>query len=277
MQIAISTNLNLKYNWLQFTVLISLFICIHGYAMADVGNQVKEAELTDHEIEHIFNQGWWLLSGIHKDKSRLDEAIILYYRVLTAAPYHKDIYWKLSEITFKKAETINPPEDSIGLYEKSLNYARKSLNRAPDCFESHFWVGCSSARLAELYSVIRAAGVIDEAIDELNIAISIAPRHRLASSANAILAAIYTQLPWPMKDLEKAERFAKTATTKDPNLTLASLHLANVYAKKKEYQKAYQEIARCLSLRNPTYIWDAELYDWPAARTLKLEIEGKLE
>ena len=258
-------------------LMLSFGFYLSGLAAAAADNPHKPTELSGQEIEQIFDRGWWLLSGIHEDPSRLDEAIRLYQKVLTAAPDHKQVYWKLSEITFKKAETVTPLDDSIKMYQKSLSYARKAVTRCPDCFESHFWVGCSSARLAELYSVIRAAGIIDDAIDALELAISIDPQHRLATSANAILAAIYTQMPWPMRDLEKAEQYATVAVANDPNLTLASLHLAQVYARKKEYAKAYGEINRCLSLEQPTYIWDAELYDWPAARVLKSKIESELE
>ncbi len=258
-------------------LMLSFGFYLSGLTAAAADNPHQPTELSEQEIEQIFDRGWWLLSGIHEDPNRLDEAIRLYQKVLAAAPDNKQIYWKLAEITFKKAETVTPLDDSIKMYQKSLSYARKAVTRCQDCFESHFWVGCSSARLAELYSVIRAAGIIDDAIDELELAISIDPRHRLATSANAILAAIYTQMPWPMRDLEKAERYATVAVANDPNLTLASLHLAQVYARKKEYTKAYGEINRCLSLEQPTYIWDAELYDWPAARALKSKIESELE
>lgn len=258
-------------------LLISFFLGIHGLATADSDKPSNDTALSDQEIKQIFDRGWWLLSQIHEDKNGLDEAILLYNKVVTASPRHKDIYWKLSEITFKKAETVSPPENSIKLYEKSLGYARKAVDLNPDCVESHFWLGCSSARIAEMSGVIRAFGIIGESMDELKLAISIDPDHRLATTANAILAAIYTQMPWPMRALDKAEQFAITAVAKDPNHTLASFQLANVYAKQKEYQKAFQEITRCLSLQQPTYIWDAELYDWPAARKLQKEIEGEIE
>lgn len=84
-------------------------------------------------------------------------------------------------------------------------------------------------------------------------------------------------MPWPMRDLDKAEQFATAAVAKDPHHTLASLQLAKAYVKQREYQKALREITRCLSLTQPTYIWDAESYDWPAARKLKIEIEGEIE
>ena len=258
-------------------LLISLSYDVYGLAAADSDKSSNDTSLSNQEIEQIFDRGWWLLSQIHKDKNGLDEAILLYNKVLTAFPRHMDIYWKLSEITFKNAETVSSLKDSIKLYEKSLNYARKAVKLNPNCVESHFWVGCSSARLAEMLSVIRAASIIGESIHELQLAVSIDPDHRLATTSNAILAAIYSQMPWPRRDLDKAEKFATMAVTKDPNLTLASLHLANVYARQKKYRKALQEITRCLSIRKPTYIWDAELYDWPAAKKLKEEIEGEIK
>ena len=263
---------------LQLSVLlITYFVLFHGLAAAVSDEPNQGRNLDEQEIQQIFDRGWRAISQIHIDKNGLDEAILLYHKVLASYPRHKDIHWKLSEITFKKAETISTPEISIKLYEKSLDFAKTALDLNPHCFESHFWVGCCSARLADMYSTIRAAGIIGDSISELKRAIATDPDHRLASTAKAILAAIYLQMPWPMRDLAKAEEFARAAVSQNPNLTLASLHLANVYAKRKAYRKALQEITRCLSIEQPTYIWDAELYDWPAARKLKLAIESKIK
>ncbi|MDY6822864.1 MAG: hypothetical protein SWH68_03580 [Thermodesulfobacteriota bacterium] len=39
------------------------------------------------------------------------------------------------------------------------------------------------------------------------------------------------------------------------------------------WEKAIKELKRCINTENPTYIWDAELYDWPEARTILSEIK----
>ena len=93
--------------------------------------------------------------------------------------------------------------------------------------------------------------------------------------SNAVLAAIYLGMPWPMSDNKRAEKYAAEAAKKDPNLTLASVNLGKAYLSLKKYDKALAELNRCLSTKSPTYVWDAELYDWPGARKLLKEIENK--
>ena len=73
--------------------------------------------------------------------------------------------------------------------------------------------------------------------------------------------------------MHKAEEYALTAVSGDPNLTIASIKLANVYKQQKQYDKARGEALRCLSIEEPTYLWDAVLYNWPAARTILKELE----
>ena len=105
--------------------------------------------------------------------------------------------------------------------------------------------------------------------------IDLDPDHRFAVLAGAVLAAIYTESPWPLRNLDQALAYAKVAVAKDPKLTIASEKLAHVYFKKKQYDQAREAIHQCLSTEEPTYIWDAVLYDWPAAKKLLKEMENK--
>ena len=248
-----------------------LFFCaIPNPCLADMDGG---SPLTDQEIDTIYSRGWELLSRIHIDKSGLDKAIALYEKVLADAPDNRDIYWKLSEITFKKAEAVGNHERSLEIYKKALNYAKTARKAFPDSVEAHFWVGCCSARIAEIINSIRALPVINEAKDELKLTIELKPAHRFAVLAGAVLAAIYIDMPWPLKNLKQAEKYATEAVEKDPNLTLASLTLAKVFKKQKRYGDAREEASRCLAIGKPTYLWDAELYNWPDARRLLDEME----
>ena len=225
------------------------------------------------DIRKTYERGWYLLSQIHVDKSGPDEALRLYSGVLESAPDDRDIYWKLSEMTFKKAEAQGNDAENREIYERALAYAKTARDRDPDSVEAHFWVGCCSAKIAEIIGNVRASLIVNQAIRELELIIRLAPQHRFAVTGAVILAAIYTDSPWPLKNLRKAERYGLDAVGKDPNLTIASVKLAKVYAQQKKFDRAREEALRCLGTVEPTYIWDAVLYNWPEAESLLEEID----
>jgi len=260
----------------SYRFVLALFL-IYGIAFntstADSSGSTDSKSLPQEQVQDIYQRAWWLLSQIHKDMTVLDEAIDLYKKVAADDPGNYVVFWKLSEATFKKAEATKNEEKREELYEKALDYARQSLKLNPDSIEAHFWIGTSSAKLAEMVGTFSALGVINEAIKELKITLKMDPDHRFAVIAGAALAAIYSQAPWPIKDLEDAEMYAAEAVKKDPNLTLASSTLASVYLERDKLKEARLEAERCLSLGSPTYIWDAELYNWPWARRLLKKID----
>jgi tetratricopeptide (TPR) repeat protein len=232
------------------------------------------SQLSEQEIRSIYDKCWQLLTRIHIDKPGLDKAIELYEKVLAVAPHHRDIHWKLSESTFKKAEAMGNDAKSLVVYKKALNYAKIARKAYPDSIEAHFWVGCCSARIAEIIYGILALPIINEAKTELKLTIELNPDHRFAILAATILAQIYTDAPWPLSNLKKAEQYAKEAVRKDPNLAYASVTLARVFIKQKKKTRAREEAVRCLTILEPTYIWDAELYNRPDARRLLSEIDN---
>lgn len=229
--------------------------------------------LSEMEINQIYYQSWQMLSRIHIDETGLDAAIELYKKVLSLAPHDKDIHWKLSEAFFKKAEIMGNDEKSLEIYKIALGYAKEARESYPNAIEAHFWVGCCSIIIAEIINGVRALPMLNEAISELKYTIELDTDHRFAILARAILSAIYSETPWPLRNTKKAERFAMASIEKDPNLTFARVTLAKVYLQQKKYLNAHDEAIKCLSIVEPTYIWDAELYNWPEARRLIKEIE----
>ncbi len=205
----------------------------------------------------------------------MDEAIDLYEKALATSPRNADLHWMLAEITFKKAETIEDKKARRNMYERALEHANQALDLNPDSLEAQFWVCTSSAVVAEMVGTFGGMKLINRAVDNLVLAFEKDPARRYSILAGAILATIYTEAPWPMRDLDKAQRFGEEAVRRDNNLTLACIKLAKVYARQDDYEKARKEAVRCLSLKQPTYIWDAELYDWPSARRLLKKLEDR--
>ena len=251
----------------------SLFLFLYLIPAIGFAETERFSALSEMEINKIYDQSWHILSKIHIDETGLDTAIELYRKVLRLAPYDKNIHWKLSEATFKKAEIMRNDEKSLEIYKIALGYAKEAREAYPNSIEAHFWVGCCSVRIAEIINGVRALPMLSEAKSELKYTIELDTDHRFAILARAILSAIYSETPWPLRNTKKAERFAIESIDKDPNLTFARVTLAKVYLQQKKYLNAHDEAVKCLSIVEPTYIWDAELYNWPEARRLIKEIE----
>ena len=259
-----------KIKLIQLLVFVlTIFIAVPVYA--------KSPDVTsDKDVQEILEQGWQLLSVIHKDKTGLDKAIVLYKNALKKYPQSEELLsWKVAEMTFKKADEERDKEKREQLYQETLRYAQKALQQDPQSIGGHYWAGLAYIRLAELTGIFSAAGQANKAKKEFEKTISINPNHRFAVLSNAVLAAIYLGLPWPMNDNQKAGKYAEKAVKKDPNLTLASMNLGKAYLKLKKYDKARNELNRCLATKSPTYVWDAELYDWPEAKELLKEIKNE--
>lgn len=227
----------------------------------------------ENQMQEIFKQGWEYFSLMHIDLKNLDKALVLYKKGLSLDDNNPNLYWKLAEVTFKKADETKDLKIRKQLYQETLAYARKCLALVPKSPEGHYWVGTTNARLAEIAGIFSALGLVKEARKDLEKCIELAPQNRFSNLARVILTAIYTQSPWPLKDIKKANKLVKEAIARDPNLTLARNWLAKLYIKKKKYQKASTELQHCLNNKKPTYIWDAVLYDWPEAKKLLRQIK----
>jgi len=259
----------LALGFIPVIIMLAIFMAVPVFS--------KSPDTTDDkEIQGILDQGWQLLSIMHKDKTSLDKGIVLYKKALEGHPQYKELLsWKVAEMTFKKADEERDKDKREKLYKETLSYSEKAIQMDPLSSGGNYWAGLAYARLAELAGIFSAVGQVNRAKKELEKTISINPDHRFAVLSNAVLAAIYMGLPWPMNDDKKAEKYAAEAVKKDANLTLASVNLGKAYINLNKYDNGRDELNRCLSIKNPTYVWDAELYDWPLARKLLKEIENK--
>ncbi len=231
------------------------------------------AAAEDPRVKAAFDKGWALMGQMHKDLRHLDEAADVYRSVLAFDPQNADAWWKLSEVVFKKGEAQKDKKRKKELIQEALGYAEKSLALAPRKAEPHYWVAVSCAMLADMAGPLSAMSLVNRCKKELNTVITLDPKNRFAILAKAVLAAIYLDSPWPLRDLEKAEELARKAVAEDPNLTWASVTLGRTLAKRGKKEEAEKELKRCLATSSPTYVWDSVLYDWPSARKALKELQ----
>jgi len=223
----------------------------------------KQKQLNDY-----YQQAWKLLGQMHKDVSNLDKADAIYQKALALAPNSAKTYWKIAEISFKKAQVAKNETSAKKFYDQALENAIKAVGINPNSVGALYWRGTCEAKQAELAGIFKAMSLVKSAKNNLNKCIALEPNHRFSILARVILAVLYTEPPWPMRDLGEADKLTAKAVEMDPNLTLASVKRARVHIKNGDDNLAKKELQRCLNIKNPTYVWDTELYDWPEAKKL---------
>lgn len=247
-------------------VVAALFLGLPMVAHAGPGDD-------DPRVRAAFDRGWVLFGLMHKDAKNLDLAIAQYREVLTLYPDNADAMWKMSEAVFKKGQILKDWKRGREFFDQSLSWAEKAAAIAPKKPEPHYWIAVNMAVMAEINRTVKALGMVRRCKKELALVMELGPRHRFATLSKVVLASIYNDSPWPVRDLEKAETYAKQAVAEDPNMTYASLMLGKVFASLGKKELAKRELARCLSIARPTYVWDSVIYDWPDAGKALAELK----
>ncbi len=205
---------------------------------------------------------------MHIDLKNLDRAIALYEKAIDIAPENAEARWRLAEVIFKKSEETKDEQERENMVNRSLALAEQALELNPESVGGMYWAGVALARLADMSGIFSAMKQIKRSKAYLHQAIKTDPDHRLSVLSGVVLALIYSQSPWPLKDMDQATDLAHWAVKKDPDLTIASLSLAKVYLAEGNADLAAKMLGKCLATKDPTYVWDAILYDWPEAKTL---------
>ncbi|MBI5845455.1 MAG: hypothetical protein HZB23_12400 [Deltaproteobacteria bacterium] len=242
-----------------FFIVATLLFVLPGLAGASQADN-------DPKVKAAFDRGWYLFGQMHKDIKNLDLAIAQYREVLALYPDNADAMWKMSETVFKKGQILKDWKKGKPFFDQSLSWAEKAAAIAPQKPEPHYWIAVNMAVMAEINRTVKALGMIKRCKRELALVISLAPKNRFATLSKVVLASIYNDSPWPVRDLEKALCNAREAVAEDPNMTYASTMLGKVYASLGKTDLAKKELSRCLSIARPTYVWDSIIYDWPDAK-----------
>ncbi|MBU0996236.1 MAG: tetratricopeptide repeat protein [Proteobacteria bacterium] len=224
------------------------------------------ADEKNERISEIFEQGWALEGQMHLDLANLDKAEALYEEAVRMAPDNEEAKWRLGEIIFKKAEEEKDKARRIKMVERTVALAEESIAINPESVGGLYWAGTGYARLADMSGILSALKQVKLSKKYLHQAMETDENNRFAILSGVILAAIYSEAPWPLKDMDQALKLAKWAVEKDPNLTIASLRLGKIYVADGKKDMAKKELERCLAIKKPMYVWDAILYDWPGAK-----------
>ncbi|MGK5091290.1 hypothetical protein WDW89_04640 [Deltaproteobacteria bacterium TL4] len=240
--------------------------------MSEISVSLMNTSTHSQDLSQLLSKAAHLLEEAYQDESLLDQAYDLFQQALSLDSTNENALLGLADITFKRADAASDKEQRKAMYQQTMDYAKTLLKSNPDSLDGQYWIGCCSARIGQLLGNASALVWINDAKKKMETLIKNAPDSPWAIQGRVVLSSIYTRLPWPMKDLKKAEKLAYEATQLDPNLTYASEKLSVVYVEQKKKVEARKELERCLAIAKPTYRWDSEHYNWPAARRMLEEL-----
>ncbi|MBI9073891.1 MAG: hypothetical protein JEZ02_00675 [Desulfatibacillum sp.] len=244
-----------------------LLLCmVFGAAFGPVSGQANESVL--HEIQQAMTKGDDLFARFHEDTDNLARAGTIYQNVLEKNPNFVEAVWKLSEVQYLLGMFKKDLPAEKEYYEKCLELANRALAIDPASVPALFYSGCSQVSLAKMVGPLKALGLLKKGKAELLDVMDQGTASRFAPLAASVLSQVNTETPWPMRDLNEAESLSLQAVEWDPDLTMARVQLARVYLAKKEYAQAAKEAENCLATDKPTYMSDAVVWDWPAAREI---------
>ncbi|WP_028316224.1 hypothetical protein [Desulfatibacillum aliphaticivorans] len=253
---------------------LAALICLIAMALPCLAPAGFEPSLAL-DIQANMTKGAELLTIFHEDENNLYKAGAIYEKVLEKKPDFVEAVWKLAEVQYLSGMMVKGQPAEMEHYTKSLETAGKALDLDQSCVQARFYSGCAQVSLAEKASSFKALGLLKRGKADLFFVMDQGPNNRWAPLAAAVLSQVNEQAPWPLKDLDEAHRFAVKALEWDPNLTMSQLQLARVYFAKEDYEGAAREAQACLEIKQPTYIADAVVWDWPDARKILASIKER--
>ena len=241
-------------------VLLGCLIALPCIARADIYQEAAP------EIQAAMAKGDDLFGRFHEDRGNLARAGAIYENVLEKNPEFVEGIWKLAEVQYLSGMLVKDQPEEQEFYEQCLKTANRALGLDPACVPALFYSGCSRVSLAEKAGPLHAMGLLKKGKAHLAAVMALGAGNRFAPLAAAVLSQVNARTPWPMRNLDEAERLAKQALEWDTNLTMARTQLAKVYFAKKDYARAAREARKCLEVKKPAYMPDAVVWDWPGAR-----------
>ncbi len=249
------------------SVLLSL--CMAGSVLADKGEEQPE-------IRKAFEGADELFATIHEDLGNLGKAQAIYEKYQNMKPFQLEATWRLAEIQYFYGMLAKNKSTEKKYYKRSQDLSNAALVLDPNCVPALFYSGCSNSSLADMAGPIKAMGLLKRGKLDLGKAIEAGSEDRFAPLAASVLSQVNTETPWPIRNIKEAEKLSLQAVAWDSNLTMASIQLATVYFYQKQYPQAAKEARRCLSISQPTYLSDAVLWDWPAAKQIIADVEERV-
>lgn len=179
-----------------------------------------------------------------------DEAIGILEAARDANPDDYEVRWQLARFYYWKANTKSGARQAE-LGKKAWDEAEAAKKLEPGKVEGWYWAAASIGAYSQGAGIMNAVqeGLADEFKKNANKAIAIDGAHDHGGPYRA-LGRFYTNLPWPLQDLEAAEKNLKKALDADDDFAINLYYLADVYKEDGDEDKA-KEYATKAAAQDP--------------------------
>lgn len=140
-------------------------------------------------------------------------------------------------------------KDKEKMYEKARNYAEQAIKIDPQNGRAWYIAGASIGRLAQYKGIVQSLFMLGDFDRYIGKAIEILDDTLYKSFALLAMGMRYRDVPWPLRDYNKAESYMKEALKYTPNYPNIYLELGYLYLKmnKKDLAKEmFQKVVNSL-------------------------------
>ncbi|HCF60815.1 MAG TPA: hypothetical protein DFS52_22790 [Myxococcales bacterium] len=156
-------------------------------------------------------------------------------RALRASPDDPELLWRAARWHAWRAQSATDREQGKREGRLAWRYGERALELAPDSIPVRYWAALSVGAYGQSIGALSALrqGIEGKFRSNLNYVIEREPTYD-SGSALVALGRYYFEMPWPKRDMRKAERYLELALKVNPDNLRAKLYLAEVLAAKGE-------------------------------------------
>jgi len=213
----------------------------------------------------------------HLTAERFQGAIAMYEKALAAQPDDYEALWKLAKICQIYGQSLPSQEKKkkIALWEKGLAYGKRAIAINPDGKEGHFYTMSNLGSIVQIKGKMSGFWNLRKIKRGMDRTLELDPNFPPALVARA---QYLTQMPGIFGGDEKeALRLYKQALTVDPRYYIAYYYLAQLYAKKGQYEQALASLDKIIHCPEEDRTGSWSSIDLPWAEKLRREIRKKMQ
>ncbi|MCK4571512.1 tetratricopeptide repeat protein [candidate division WOR-3 bacterium] len=222
-------------------------------------------------VQEKLDKADYMYENRHEEESYLDESKLLLEEVLKEEPGNEETLRQLARLYYTLGDKTTDKNERLTLYEKGQEIAEKLIKINDNNPEGHFWLSVNIGRVGQVRGVMKSLSLVPAIRKEFEKALELKSEHTGAMDG---LAVLYYELPRLFGgNLDKSLEYLNKAVAIDSNYSILYIDFANVYIKKKEYDKAESYLNKMLEIKNPTHPADFYLKDKVEAEKLLEEIK----
>ncbi|KLO24754.1 tetratricopeptide repeat protein [Marinitoga sp. 1155] len=131
------------------------------------------------------------------------------------------------------------------IYQKAVEIGKKSVELNPNIGYSHYALGAAIGRLAQYKGIVSSLFMLGDFDTHIKQAIKLDPTLYTAYIA---LGMRYRDVPWPLNDYKKSEKYLLKAAEIEPGYVNTYYELGILYKIWKKYDKAKQMFEKVIAM-----------------------------